>query len=275
MEKGESNKSNMLHILLTAAVSALIYITVLALEEIAPFGERTFLMFDLKRQYVDYYAYYRTIISGDNDIFYSFSTALGSGTLGFFAYYLTSPFLLILSLFKPEKIYLGITLVIGLKLILAAVLMDLFLQKSIFDKEKVSIKGISGAGVFLGALSWAFSGFLFAHSMNMMWMDVIILFPLYIYFLDELIKNNRKLPHIILLFAFLILNYYITYQVLLFTALWTFVRIWLYKLKSPALVIWRVFYSSMISIMLSAFLTLPTFLELMNSPKDIGYGYKI
>ena len=62
-------------------------------------------MYDLKRQYADYYAYYRTILSGKNNVFYSFSTTLGSGTIGFFAYYMTSPFIMLLSLFSRDRIY--------------------------------------------------------------------------------------------------------------------------------------------------------------------------
>ncbi len=245
------------------------YVGVLFVSQVAPFGDKTFLMYDLKRQYVDYYSYYRTLMSGDNNVFYSFSTTLGSGTLGFFAYYMMSPFLVILTLFERESIYLGIAVVIGLKLMLAAFIMDIELQEALGHIKKHSYFDVLSISVWTGALSWAFSGFLFAHSMNMMWMDVIILLPLHVHFLEKLINTGKRAPYILVLFAMLVLNYYITYQVILFTALWTLIRIFIHKKEKGMRIVLRVAISSFVSFMLSAVLMIPTFLELMNSPKDI------
>ena len=115
------------------------FITVLAIEGIVPFGDKTFLMFDLKRQYVDYYAYYKTIIGGENDIFYSFSTTLGSGIIGFIAYYMTSPFLLLTLCFDQGSMPLCMTVIIGLKLMLAAFILDLFLQEHVTKDNRLAV----------------------------------------------------------------------------------------------------------------------------------------
>ena len=268
-DKIKKDKLNKYHALVSAACILVMYLAVLVVCGVTPFGEKTFLMFDLKRQYVDYYAYLRTVYSGKNSVFYSFNAALGSGTLGFFAYYLTSPFLLILSLFDRSIIPLGITIVIGIKLMLAAVIMDLFLQRFIVDVNGISPTVTRNATVYIGAVSWAFSGFLFAHSMNMMWMDVVMLLPLYIWSLDRLFRENKKLPYIVTLFLMLMLNYYITYQVILFTVFWTIADLAVRKDKHPFLQIARAVFSALISVLLSAFVMVPTFLELMDSPKDV------
>ncbi|WP_022765468.1 YfhO family protein [Butyrivibrio sp. XPD2006] len=268
-EKIKKDKLNKYHALVSAACILVMYLAVLVVCQITPFGEKTFLMFDLKRQYVDYYAYLRTVYSGKNSVFYSFNAALGSGTLGFFAYYLTSPFLLILSLFNRSIMPLGITVVIGIKLMLAAVIMDLFLQRFIVDVTGVSPTATENATVYIGAVSWAFSGFLFAHSMNMMWMDVVMLLPLYIWSLDRLFRENKKLPFIVTLFLMLMLNYYITYQVILFTVFWTIADLIVRKDRHPFAQIAKAVFSALISVLLSAFVMVPTFLELMDSPKDV------
>ncbi len=262
-------KVNIYHCLASGLFIMVMFLSVLVAAHIAPFGDKTFLMYDLKRQYVDYYAYYRTLLTGKNNIFYSFSTTLGSGTIGFFAYYMTSPFIMLLSLFSREKIYLGITLIIGLKLILASSIMDFSLQKAFGASKSVSVFDSRSVSVYIGAVSWAFSGFLFAHSMNIMWIDVVMLLPLYIYFLEKLLVKNEKASFIIVLSLMALLNYYITYQVVLFTVLWTVVRIMVLGLKKPMVLVFRVFYSSAVSGAISAFLMLPTFLELMDSPKDV------
>ncbi len=265
----KTGKINMLHAALSAALVALIFTAVLIAERITPFGDGTFLMFDLKRQYVDYYAYYKTVLSGENNVRYSFSTTLGSGTVGFFAYYLTSPFLVILSIFDQTHITTGISIVIGLKLMLAALIMDAFLQRYLRRADTILPFELNSASIYIGSVSWAFSGFLFAHSMNMMWTDVIILFPLYILCLELLLAEDRKVPFIVFLWAMLVLNYYITFQVIIFTALWTIMRVIVLKYEKPFRLILKVVGCGVVAGAMSAALLLPTGIELMNSPKDI------
>ncbi len=262
-------KVNMVHVAVSFSIAFLMYTALLALCRIAPFGDNTWLAFDMKRQYVDYYAYFKTILSGENNVRYSFSTTLGSGTIGFFAYYLTSPFLALLSLFDSTHICTGISIVIGLKLILAAFLMDAFLQRYIGRADSILPFDARSVSVYLGAVSWAFSGFLFAHSMNMMWMDVVILLPLYVWSLDRLFRESKKLPYIVTLFLMLMLNYYITYQVILFTVFWTIADLLVRKDEHPFAQIGKAVFSALISVLLSAFVMVPTFLELMDSPKDV------
>lgn len=268
-EKIKKDKLNIYHAVISAACIFVMYLAVLVVCRITPFGGKTFLMYDLKRQYADYYAYLRTVYAGENSVFYSFNAALGSGTLGFFAYYLSSPFLLILSLFDRSIIPLGITVVIGLKLMLAAFIMDLFLQRFITEVTGILPTNTGNVAAYSGAVSWAFSGFLFAHSMNMMWIDVVMLLPLYIWSLDRLLREGRKLPYVVTLFFMLLLNYYITYQVLFFTVFWTIADLVVRKEKHPFVQIGRLVFSAIISGLCSAVIMVPTFLELMDSPKDV------
>lgn len=266
----KENKLNIANAIFSAACVLVLFVTVSVLAHITPFGDRTFLMFDLKRQYVDYYAYLRTILTGENNVFYSFSMTLGSGILGFFAYYLTSPFLLVLSCFKRENLTVGVSVVICLKLMLAAFNMNIYLQKMQGPIHSFSIFDTGNIAAALGAISYSLSGYLFVYSINMMWMDVIVLFPLLMITVEFILDYNKKLPFILLLFYMLYLNYYITYQVILFTALWTIMRVIVRRDDGCALKVFRVLYSGMIAGAMSAFLMLPTALQLMNSPKDIG-----
>lgn len=254
-------KINFKHTLITGSILAIMYAAFIVLCRIAPFGDRTFLMFDMKRQYVDYYAYLRSVIKGDNNILYSFSTTLGSGTLGFFAYYLSSPFLLLLCLFPQAYVPAGITLIIGIKLIIAGMIMDGFLQ--------YYLRRNSGIVIFIGAISWGFSSFLISQSMNMMWTDVIILFPLFIWSLDRLIDTGRYWAYLVILSVMLLLNYYICYQVLIFAALWTIVRVIERQERNFGKTIGKVALYTILAPCICAAVLLPTALELANSPKDI------
>ena len=64
-----------------------------------PFGPESFLTEDLKYQYIDFFTWYREVLTGDANIFYSFAQGMGSNTWGLFSYYLASPFNLIILLF--------------------------------------------------------------------------------------------------------------------------------------------------------------------------------
>ncbi|MCR4851439.1 MAG: YfhO family protein [Lachnospiraceae bacterium] len=262
-------KLNIKHAIVTSILVLVMFIGVSVICRITPFGDKTFLMFDLKRQYVDYDSYLKTVLSGDNNIFYSFSTTLGSGTTGFFTYYLMSPFLILLSLCPQNLLPLGISIVICIKLMLASFIMDLFLQRIVIEERINSLTEEKSIGLMICSVSWAFSGFLFAHSMNMMWTDVVILLPLLIWALENLLENDRKCPYIVCLTAMLIINYYISFQVLLFTALWTLMRIFVRADKHPVKQVIRVLIPTLIAPCIGAFLLIPTALELANSPKDI------
>ena len=52
----------------TAAAAFVIFCMAIHL---SPFGDKTFLYDDMKRQYVDFYAFYRSILGGKNDLVYS------------------------------------------------------------------------------------------------------------------------------------------------------------------------------------------------------------
>ena len=49
-----------------------------------PFGERTILITDMNKQYNDYFAYFKTIMTGENNLIYTFSKTLICFKLLFF-----------------------------------------------------------------------------------------------------------------------------------------------------------------------------------------------
>lgn len=253
-EKRRLNKS---HYIVTALISIIIYVIIVYLCEMAPFGDNTWVSYDMKRQYVDFYSFYRHILSGDNNIFYSFSTTLGSGIIGFCAYYLASPFLFLIILFPNELMPLAITIVIGLKLACASSTMDIFLQK------------YCGKGSYLCAVTYSFCGFVIANSMNIMWLDVIILMPIVMLMTERLLSGGKLMGYVTSVAVILYLNYYISYMVLIFVLIWFLIRMIARREKNPSQAIFRLGMATVAGAGIDAVVLIPTFLELKNSPKDI------
>ena len=81
-----------------------------------PFGNNTPAVTDAKLQYLDLFAYYRDVLTGQNTAAYTFSNTLGGGAAAIIAYYLASPFNLLVLLFPKEQMNLFLEVLITAKL---------------------------------------------------------------------------------------------------------------------------------------------------------------
>ena len=87
--------------LLSFFIPVLIWIGVCVLHGIYPFGKSSIMTGDITYQFIDYLSYFKSIFFTENDLTYTFSKTMGGDMAGFSAYYLFSPFNLIL----PRKTY--------------------------------------------------------------------------------------------------------------------------------------------------------------------------
>jgi len=260
-------KNEYIHAFITSLIAGGLFLAFLIACHIVPFGESTWLIYDMKRQYVDFYSYFKTILSGENDILYSSAIALGSGAVGFFTYYLSSPVLILLSFFDISDIPAAITLMIGLKLMMASALCDIFLIRYIRREDK-SIQADKIPVTMVFALSYTFCAYMISNSVNPMWLDVFALMPLAVLMLDRLIFEGAKVGYLVVLALMLWCNYYITFMVCIFIVFWTVYRLISDK-KEIFARLFRVAICSFWAFCLDAILIVPTALSLLGSPKDI------
>ncbi|HPJ22411.1 MAG TPA: YfhO family protein, partial [Clostridia bacterium] len=85
--------------LLIFLIPVLILVLVYAVRKVYPFGSNSVLVLDLNAQYIYYYEAFRDAVLGDKSLLYSFGRTLGGEFVGIYAYYLASPFSLILLIF--------------------------------------------------------------------------------------------------------------------------------------------------------------------------------
>ena len=86
--------------ILPALIMWLIYICM----KVYPFGNESVLVLDLNGQYVYFFEELKNILQGDGSFLYSFSRPMGGEFMGIFAYYLSSPFSVIVALFPDSMI---------------------------------------------------------------------------------------------------------------------------------------------------------------------------
>lgn len=171
-----------------------------------PFGNGSLLTVDLGQQYIDFYAYFRqTVFGHPGQLFYAWNNALGGDAFGTWAYYLISPFNLVLCLLPKSMLDLGITILTLLKYGAASCTMAYFLKA----------RGTRGALLPAFGLAYALSGWMIANQLNLIWFDGAIVLPLVCLGIDRLADNKPKFYAIWLAVA-LITNYYIGYMICLF-----------------------------------------------------------
>ena len=94
---------------------------------IFPFGNRSMVVIDSNTQYVTFLSYLRTILLGQNNIKYTFSSTLGQNMIPLIGYYLMSIFNILVIFFKPENMKILITILMILKIGLCSMTMEYYL----------------------------------------------------------------------------------------------------------------------------------------------------
>lgn len=191
------------------AIPVAMFMLLCAYNDAIPFGDSGFLERDMLSQYIKYFSYLQSIASGENDLFYTYSKALGGDMTGLWAYYLLSP-LNIVFLFVPKAVFpTAVTFVIAVKLGLCGLTMAVLLSK--IHKPC--------AGVLVFSCSYAFMSYNIVYFINIMWLDVVYMLPLVVIGLERILSGKGIALYTLSLACALVFNYYIAYMMCIFIAL--------------------------------------------------------
>ncbi|WP_127848699.1 YfhO family protein [Lacticaseibacillus hulanensis] len=247
------------HPLLVAFLLPIIIMAIyfFAVRHVYPFGNGSLLTVDLGQQYIDFYAYFRqTLLGHPGQLFYAWNNALGGDAFGTWAYYLISPFNLVLCLLPKAQLDLGITIITLLKYGSASWTMAYYLKHH----------NVNGGLLPTFGLAYALSGWMIANQLNLIWFDGAIILPLICLGIDQL-HGARPKTYVLWLAIALITNYYTGYMLCLFvigyfgftlceqTQTWRLLRTSLLRFAG----------GSLLAGALAAVVLLPTFFQLTQS----------
>ena len=223
-----------------------------------PFGSSSVLTVDLGQQYIDFFAYLRqTLLGNPGQLFYAFNKGLGGDMFGVFAYYLLSPFNLLVVLFPADLLDVAVFVIMILKISTAGLTMGWYAKRH----------AITGLMIPTFGLAYALSGWMLANSFNLMWLDAAILLPLIIQSLETLLNGGRVFAYIGWLTAAFIVNFYTGYMIAIFLVLYT--GYWLgshaTSWRQAAHTGMRFVWASILAGMNSAVVLLPTWFQLAQS----------
>ena len=173
-----------------------------------PFGNNSVLTLDLQAQYVYYYEEVRNLLVHGGSWLYSWKRTLGGEFMGIVAYYMGSPFNLLLTLFPKERLADAIMFIQLCKIGTMSVTFAYYLHKTRRPGEMKTI-----------ALSMMYSlcAYSVVQTIDPMWIDALVFLPLLILGTERLIRHKRIVLYIISLSLIFISNYYMGYMCGIFT----------------------------------------------------------
>lgn len=214
-----------------------------------PFGRLSVLVADMRYQFVDYYGYLKSVFFGNNDLFYSFSKTFGGDMMGFTAYYLGNPFVLMLLFFPNDALPAGILFMIILIIGLSGFTFNYFINNTC---------GLRWASLIYST-AYALMGYFVAYINCTLYFYNIMLLPLIVLGLFRIVKSKKiSFLYIVSLFLSIISNYYMGYMACLFSII-VFVYLIVMEInnikeiKNEKYVIFYYFVSSVIAVGMSAF----------------------
>ena len=173
------------------------------------FGKFTFVANDCFYQYVSFYKLFYDKVLNGGSFASTFTAGLGIDFYSIYCYYLSSPLNFLIFLFPIEKIGYAIASLIILKVSLCGLTFGYYLKHK-FNTTK---------NIVLFSCIWCFSGYFAGYLWNIMWLDVLILFPLLILFMEDLVYKKEFIKYTLVLTLTIISNYFLAYICCIFLVL--------------------------------------------------------
>ena len=174
---------------------------------IYPFGEESVLVLDLNGQYVYYFENLRDAFWGNGSLLNSWSRNLTGEIIGMYAYYLASPFTLVVMLLPRSIMTTSLLIMQMLKVGTAAITFCWYLR----DSRKTA-----PYTALIFGLMYSLMGYMIVQLMDPMWLDGLIYLPIICRGIEKIIDNGKWLLFIIPLALMFIANFYIGWMIAIF-----------------------------------------------------------
>ncbi len=174
---------------------------------IYPFGKESVLVLDLNGQYVYYFENLRDAFWGNGSFLNSWSRNLTGEIVGMYAYYLASPFTLVVMLLPRSMMTTSLLIMQMLKVGTAAITFCWYLRNS---------KKTAPYTALIFGLMYSLMGYMIVQLMDPMWLDGLIYLPIICRGIEKLIDEKGWLLFIVPLSLMFVANFYIGWMIAIF-----------------------------------------------------------
>ena len=244
--------------------AALIILAILfGIYHLFPFAKQTLSWCDMNQQVIPFLLDFKNIVLGESDLFLNMANAGGMSFWGVFLFFISSPFTFLVLLVPTQHIYLFANILVALKMMTCAFTASLFFRSRFPSLDILQNTALS--------LSYAFCGYTMMYYQNVVWLDVVYVFPLLLLGVDRLIQKGKPAGFIIAFTAVMAVNFYLTYMVVIFLVVGFGIYIWFSTEKGkrgkPILLLGL---STVIVALLSAVFWLPSLKQYLQSARTTG-----
>lgn len=244
---------------ITGGLVLAIFSIIFIIKGIFPFGDGSVIWSDMHEQITAIYYHFYDAVWKDGSIFVDFTSGGGVNFFGIMAYYIMSPFSLLLLVFPRSLVENAVSIVVVLKFVLASLTCLYFISKY-FKKVKTPYQ-------ILLSLLYAFSGYTLILYTITSWMDIVYLFPLLLIGLKKLLDLEDSKTYIIVLTLCLVFCFYISFMLLLFIIFASFIYLYVYRKDNMKRAIFNLGVSTVIAMLISSGVLVPTFMQIFTSQR--------
>ncbi len=224
-----------------------------------PFGSQSIIWSDMHEQITAMYYHFYDSIYNSKSLFVDFNSGGAINFVGVLAYYILSPFTLIILFFPRELIDNAVSIIVALKILLSGLTCLYFISKT-FNKIDDNYKIIL-------SLLFAFSSYSLTLYIITPWIDIVYLFPMLLLGLKKLLDLESSKLYIITLSISLICSFYITFIVLLFIIFSSFLYLYIFKKENIKKAIFHLGVATIISILIASVILIPSFIQIFASQR--------
>lgn len=258
-----NNKNSKLYLLLSFIIPPIILFIALTLANIGPLGKESILVGDMYKIYAKFYTGYQDMFRTGNfyQIFYTWKIGLGQSFIGNFAYFLASPFSLIVLLFPSSMMSTALLVMTLVKVAFEGLTFSLYIK---YVHKNINIFTV------LFALMYSLMCYVMVYFLNIMWLDALIFMPLILIGVHKIIETKKIKFFIIFLTIMFISNFYLSYMIGIFTFMY-FIAIYINRkdlsekgFKTFLKYFARFMLGAIIAALISCILLIPTYFSLKN-----------
>lgn len=210
MKLPETLKKNIILYLASFLLAAMIITVIFASLKVYPFGQASVLVQDMNIQYFDFFKYFRNCLLGKDSLIYSFHKSLGGTMIGLYAYYLSSPFNLLLYFFKDIQLFIVVITI--LKIALSSCTCSIYLRNR--------FQRLSSAYVLTLSIGFALGNYNLLQISNIMWLDGVYMLPLLLLCVYRYAQGKGGVRLSICTGIMILFCWYISYMNCLFAVLY-------------------------------------------------------
>ncbi len=188
-----------------------IMLSVYAASRLFPFGTGTISWCDMNQQVIPFLMDFKDILLGKANMFLNLKNAGGMSFWGVFLFFIASPFSFLVLFTEKAQIYYLVNILLILKMAACSVTASLFFRAKFPRLNFLQVSAL--------AVMYSFCGYTMFYYQNIVWLDVMCLFPILLLGLDRLFHQGRFLLYSLVFAAILAVNFYLCYMVVIFLIL--------------------------------------------------------